>query len=365
MDFLLSKYNQEKRNGKKIISSEYIIRKRGNLLHICLNSPGCRYRKSGSCTMCDYGEGTRLTEKKLEMILPQIREAAEGMTSILIGALGSVLDPEEVSWECLEKICECLNDMKIKTTIFETHYTMINDKICQWLRQHLPEKDIVIEVGLESSDELVQEKCLNKKINLAVLESKIELLHKYGMSITVNVFLGAPFLSVSEQIEDTDKTIQWAVGHSVDSVVLFPANIRRNTLLDVLYKNGKYSRIQHWAVFEVLWRMPWHYLNRIYLAWYGDWIDYGKDGQKDNLPPYCCEICAEKWMGFYRRFLEESDNSARRRLLMIYEQELKTGCVCRSSFEQNLQVSTEKERENRIEEGRKWLASQVNLTTDR
>ena len=144
MDDLLTRYNQEKRNGRKIISSDYIIRKRGSLLHVCLNSPGCRFRKSGSCTMCDYGEGARLTEKKLDMFWPQIEEAAKGMTSILIGSLGSVLDPDEISIECLEKICGFLDRMPIETIIIETHYTMINEEICRWLNLHLPGKDIVI-----------------------------------------------------------------------------------------------------------------------------------------------------------------------------------------------------------------------------
>lgn len=364
MDILLTRYNREKRNGRRSISSDYIIRKRGRLLHVCLNSPGCRFRNSGSCTMCDYGEGNRLTEKKLETFWPKIKEASEGITSILIGSLGSVLDPEEISIECLAKICGFLNEMPIKTVIFETHYTMINEKICRWLKQRLPEKDIVIEVGLESSDSLVQEKCLNKKIDLTVLESKIGLLHQYGMSITANVFLGAPFLSVSDQIADTDKTIQWAIEHGVNSVVLFPANIRANTLLDMLYKNGKYSRIQHWAIFEVLWRIPWHYLNRIYLAWYGDWIDIDDNGDRENLPPFCCDTCADEWMEFYRRFLEEKENSGRRKILTMYGKSLAADCMCRNGFEKSLQSSTVKERERRIEQGRKWLADEFGLVSD-
>ena len=363
MDDLLTRYNQEKRNGRKIISSDYIIRKRGSLLHVCLNSPGCRFRKSGSCTMCDYGEGARLTEKKLDMFWPQIEEAAKGMTSILIGSLGSVLDPDEISIECLEKICGFLDRMPIETIIIETHYTMINEEICRWLNLHLPGKDIVIEVGLESSNPVVQKKCLNKKIDLNILRKKIEILHEYKISVTANVFLGAPFLSVTEQIEDTDKTIQWAIEHGIDSVVLFPANIRTNTLLDLLYKNGHYFRIQHWAIFEILWRIPWHYLNRIYLAWYGDWIDYDESDKIENLPPFCCDICSEKWMEFYGRFLETRDNSARRQTLIDYYSILASDCMCRNEFEKSLRISTEKDRKYNIEQERKWLADELGLAS--
>ncbi len=364
MDFVLSEFNKKKRNNKKIICEDLIIRKREKLLHVCLNSPGCRYRKSGSCTMCDYGQGNLLTEERIRDILPHIKEATEGMQSILIGTLGSVLDSEEISRKCLEIVCDMLNKLSIETIIFETHYTMIDDQICQWLKCHLPQKDIVIEVGLESVDSIIQEKCLNKKIDIEVLKSKIELLHAYGMSITANVFLGAPFLTVGEQIEDTENTIRWAIDNGIDSVVVFPANIRENTLLDVLYKNEKYFPIQHWAIFELLCRIPLNYLNRVYLAWYGDWFEFDEKGERTNLPPYSCDICSNRWMEFYHEFLSETDNAKRRRVLQMYRGKLMDRCGCYGSFEQNLIKSTLEERKNRIDRIRDWIGSQFVYTAE-
>lgn len=364
MDFLLGKYNQNIRNNKKMVSTDYIIRKRGDLLHVCLNSPGCRYRNSGSCTMCDYGQGMRLTEKRMKDILPYIKEAAVGMQSILIGTLGSVFDSAELSLECLEMICNTLNDLPIKTIIFETHYTMINDMICQWLKKRLPQKDIVVEVGLESVDVFVQEKCLNKTINLRELKSKIELLHYYGMSITANAFLGAPFLTVKEQIEDTEKTINWAVDNGVDSIVIFPANIRKNTLLDVLYKNEKYLPIQHWAIFELLCNIPLHYLNRIYLAWYGDWIDFDETGKATNYPPYSCKRCKGKWMEFYHQFLSEPDSLKRKQILKKYCKKLSLDCDCHNEFIESSEEFMEESIERRIDRIKNWIVNQYKDTLE-
>lgn len=359
MDLLLSEYNKNNRNGKRLICTDCIIRKRGDLLHICLNSLGCRFRKSGSCTMCDYGQGNQLTEQKLESVLPEIKEAAVGMKSILIGTLGSVLDSAEISRECLNMICHILNDISINTIIFETHYSFIDDNTCKWLRQHLPEKDIVIEIGIESADEFVQEKCLNKKINMEVLKAKIELLHSYGMSITANTFLGAPFLSVAEQIDDAENTVNWAIDNRIDSVVIFPANIRKHTLLDDLYKNGKYFPVQHWAIFELLSRIPISYLSRIYLAWYGDWIDVDENGERLNLPPYACKICEIQWMDFYHHFLSESDNWKRKQLLGIYEKKMSTNCDCRIQFEKSMKKRSAESREYRVDKVRQWIAKKL------
>lgn len=354
MKELLSKYNQYKRNGKKLITSNDIIRSRGTLLHVCLNSSGCRFRKNGSCTMCDYGEGSKLSEKEMGKVLQHMSKASDGMNSILIGALGSVLDPEEVPLKCLTMICETLNQLPIETIIFETHYTFITNEICQWLFSMLPEKDIVIEVGVESADEFVQKNCLNKEINLYILESKIKLVHNWGMSLTANVFLGAPFLTVSEQIKDTNNTIQWAVNHGVDSIVIFPVNIRKHTMLYDLYIEKKFERLSHWAVFEVLKSIPRWYLNKVYLAWYGDWVDYDeKYNQQDNLPPYGCSICENKWMEFYQMFLMKSDNLERKQLLQQYETILSSKCDCKKIFENNM-IQSKKDGE-KIEKIQNWL----------
>ena len=361
MDLLLGKCIQNTRNNKRIVCSDYILRKRGGLLHVCLNSPGCRYRNSGSCTMCDYGQGIRLSEKKMRNILPAIKEASVGMQSILIGTLGSVFDSKELSLECLAMLCDTLNDLPIKTIIFETHYTMIDDMICQWLKKQLPKKDIVVEVGLESVDVFVQEKCLNKTVDVTALKSKIELLHHYQMSITVNAFLGAPFLSVKEQIVDTLKTVNWAVDNGVDSVVIFPANIRKNTLLDVLYKNGKYSPIQHWAIFELLCNIPVHYLNRIYLAWYGDWIDLDEKGNEMNYPPYFCDKCKSKWMNFYQQFILETNSMQRKNILKKYYRKLSLGCDCRDKYIRSLEETLDENLEGRVNRIRDWILN--NITT--
>lgn len=360
MDYLLTKYNQNRRNGRKIIDSDYIIRKRGNFLHVCLNSPGCRYRNSGSCIMCDYGEGIMLTKEKMENIMPYIEKEAMGMQSILIGTLGSVLDSQEISIECLEEICNSLNRMAVETIIFETHYTTINEEICHWLREKLIGKDIVIEVGLESVDEFVQKKCLNKIVDKRELSSKIRLLHGYAMSITANVFLGAPFLTVKEQIEDTEKTIKWAIDAGIDSVVIFPANIRKNTLLNALYEDNKYLAVQHWAVYNLLQRVPDYYLDRIHLAWYGDWNDLDERGENENIPPHGCQICENEWINFYRDFLLENTSMQRKQIMKKYDKILSEICNCRNCFEESINHKVRNEREVRVEQMLGWLEERYN-----
>lgn len=315
------------KTDRRIIQEDFMIRKRGGLLHVCLNSPGCRFH----CMMCNYGRGYMLTEDKADAVLRKIEEQSQNITSILIGTLGSVLDSAEITRDFLEKLCRGLNRLNIATIVFETHYTTVTRESCRLLQSLLPEKDVVIEIGLESADSEVLEKCLHKQINIKDAEKTIELIHEYGFSVTANVFLGAPFLSPREQVDDSVETVRWAIRHSVDSVVIFPANIRKNTLLESLYKQQRYDRIMHWQVLETLQRIPEDYLNRIYLSWFGDWIDYDPDGTPENIPPYACEACAPIWQEFYCRFLSEPRSDKRKQLLLQFESRA-GDCSCRRQF---------------------------------
>lgn len=358
MNNLLSKSNSRFRNGKKIIIEDCIIRKREKLLHVCLNSPGCRFRKVGSCIMCNYGQGNMISVERMEDVLQRVATEAEGMDTVLIGTLGSVFDSSEVSKNCLEVICNKLNQMSINTVIFETHYMLIDQELCRWLKEKMPDKDIVIELGLESTDDFVQKECLNKKIDLDIFKDKIQLLHKFQVSVTVNVFLGSPFLSVGEQIEDTQKTILWAINNEADSTVIFPANIRKGTLLNYLYQNKRYKRISQWQVLEVLKKVPVYYLNRIFFAWYGDWIDRDAEGEVENLPPYSCKQCHGKWMDFYHEFLTLRSSEERKNLLDKFTKKMDI-CECRRKFE-NLMCSGEiKSREERTAEGHAWIRKHI------
>lgn len=355
MDLLLSNYNKKNRNGKRYIEEDCIIRKREGMLHVCINSIGCMFRQSGSCVMCDYGQGRNVRKDGITKIITLISENIADVDSILVGTLGSILDTREISKESLEMIFAYLNQTDITTVILETHYTTISEKICMWLKEQLPKKDIVIEVGLESVDYYVQDKCLNKIIDLTVLQEKIKLLHDHHMSITANVFLGAPFLNKKAQIEDAKNTVRWAIENNVDSIVIFPANIRKNTLLDLLYTNQLYSRIRQWDVFEVLECVPVEYLNRMYLAWYGDWVEEGRAGTANNLPPYACEICKSKWDDFYHHFLTERGSTARKAILEKYKKILRCECNCYDEFISELYSFTGELREEKTESIRKWL----------
>lgn len=323
---MLTKYNKILRRHEKSVDANVIIRRRKGLLHVCITSEGCRYQKTGSCTMCNYGVSKLLP---LGIICEQIKDAIEKSTdinSILIGTMGSIWDSQEIPEEYILEICNMLSDLPINTIIFETHYLTITNCICDKIRKVLPSKDLVVEFGLESIDSNVQKFCLNKIIDKEVLVNKLKILRRYQFSITANIFLGAPFLTIQERKADALSTIKWCIYNQIDSIVIFPANIRKRTLLQWLYEKELYQRVSHKEIYELLSAIPFRYLNRIYLSWYGDWIDISSEGEVINIIPDVEEIPEYKWDEFYGKFLNAASSYERKEIVQSYS-ELNSGVI--------------------------------------
>lgn len=274
MNKILSDANKKLHKNIKSDNVPFVLRERHSMLHVCIGSSGCNFKKSGCCVMCNYGHSSLICENEVSSLFSIIKQKESDFTSILIGTYGSLFDINEIPPKIFTKILKSLNEIDIKTVIFETHYSTVSNEKLREIRSILSDKEIVIELGLESSNQFVLNESLNKQIDLIEFKRIITTIHKFNnMYVSANVFLGAPFLTPLEQIEDSLQTIIWAVKNGVDNVVVFPANIRKNTLIEYLYRHGRYDELSNWSLFELLLRIPVEYQSKVYLSWFGDWDD--------------------------------------------------------------------------------------------
>lgn len=310
-------------------------------LHVCFASVGCRFREAGYCTVCDYGGSRNITEDEAASGLRQALSAAPStVAEILLGSCGSILDEREMSFHVLHTILNIVHETRIPTVILETHYVTVTDQMLTRISELLPDREVVIELGLESADPQVLDRSLGKYMDLSALSETVQRIRRYGMYPVLNVFLGAPFLEPEEQIQDAQKAAAWAVGHGASRVVLFPANIKPNTLLWELWQEGRYRRISHWMLIELLSRLDDNLLGRVDLSWYGDRQKAGMHTYA--IPPMSCPQCGPELMAFYRQFRRDFDPEHRRTLL---EQLISScSCACREEFLAELRNKT-KERE--------------------
>ncbi len=313
----LIKENKLIRKNRPIIPANvlYSIYENNGVFQICFKSKGCSNYLNGLCIMCDYGVGTNITKEELAKAFDlALSESKEKIRTLLLNSYGSVLDQKEISNECLEVLLNKVAATNIKNIIFETYYTTITREKLELIKNKLPDKNIIFEFGLETANEKIREKCLLKYINNKHFLKTVELVHSYGMEATANIIVGIPFLSSKDQLNDALESIDWCFNNNIDEVNLFPMNIRPYTLLEKLYKEGKYQLISHWLLIEVLANVKTDYLKDIYIAWYGN-RDLNYDGNIHSLFPTSCPLCQDDLANFYKNYLGTSDSNYRKELI--------------------------------------------------
>lgn len=279
--------------------------------------------------MCDYGGGRAITAKEaVSQLKKALKEAAGPVQEILLGTCGSILDEREMIPPVLDAVLETVRSSGVPTVILETHYTTVTPQVLKRLQATLPDQEVVLELGFESSDPWVLEHSLCKYMDLDDLARTISLIQSFGIAAVLNVFLGAPFLTPERQIQDALNSITWAIAHGANRAVIFPANIKPNTLLGQLYQENSYHRISHWMLIELLIRLDDELLGKVELAWYGDRQEAGR--AREAIPPESCPACHRKLMDFYETFIADLAPQRRRKLLT----DLFGGpvCSCRSAF---------------------------------
>lgn len=82
--------------------------------------------------------------------------------------------------------------------------------------------------------------------------------------------------------------------------VLFPINIKENTMLKHWQDIGVYDQISSWEFIELLHKIPEEYLDRFTIAWWGNRENAFTKGIIQY--PTTCEKCRERLMKFYVDF---------------------------------------------------------------
>lgn len=288
---------------------------RDNLLQVIIPSVGCRYRKTGHCIECNYGEGKNIDIAKAKLIGAELSHKLEsGIGQLVFSSYGSMFDDKEVSDNVLVELLKPLNNLSIGQIIIETHCDTVSRHKLDLVQECLPDRKISIEMGLESSNPYVLANYIRKKLDLNKLKSTMNLIKSYNMGVELNVLYGIPFLSNSEKETDLINSIYWAFDNGADEVVIFPMNIKPNTQLMQLYQLGKYNRVTHSEFIRAIIKIPDRYLDKIYISSYGDRQYSGLD--KEWIPPILDILDEDRLIKWYTKFLQ-SDNAVTRRNMLI------------------------------------------------
>ncbi len=233
----------------------------GSALSIVLSTIGCAHARSdeGGCTMCSYLlDGTNRNPTSNEL-LQQFKAALvkiqkkDAPLSIKIYTSGSFLDPDEIPIEARDAILhEIASDIRVREVVLESRPEYVLESVTEHIRDILGDRIVEIGMGLESSSDLIRTICINKNFDLDAFKHAINIAKKSRIGIRAYVLLKPPFLTERDALLDAQRTMSDAIAAGVTTLSFNPVNVQSNTLVEYLWKQGKYRPPWLWSVVEVL-----------------------------------------------------------------------------------------------------------------
>ena len=293
----------------------------GRMLQIWINTPACRFSLKGKCTVCDYWDGVR-SERAVRDACSYIKSFGSRYETLLLNTCGSCLCEDELPFDDLMTVVYAISETSVRHIIFETHLAYATIEKITRIKNVLADREICLEYGQESTSSDVLKYCLNKPSMLLEYDI-VGQLQKMGVRVIANVLLGAPFLSVRQRIEDAVSSIRDLLERGTDEIMLFPVNIKPYTLVQFLYDNKFYKRVNAYEIVKVLSAFNDDELERIGLVWIEPAREKIEAYDCMGLGPSYCEKCGGRLL---ERFLEYRDShTGRERKKIVAKME---GEVC-------------------------------------
>lgn len=263
-------------------------------LTLLLPGKGCAWaQKTGGCTMCGFPQKIRQIGKKFTTNdLIALYKIAELMTMddnpfmLTIYNAGSFLNDDEIPCAAQKEICQRIkNHPTIKKLFIESRAEFVTAEKIQALKKDLGEKKLTVAVGLEAQNDKVRNICIRKGLSRQTYEKAIKIIKQNGAKALTYVFIKPICLNEQEAIEEAVNTAKYAFKMRTDEVAFESAFIQKGTLMEKLYREGKFKPPWLWSIIEVVKRT--NHLGAIHLG-----------GFEDQPPPIAiplnCLQCSEK-----------------------------------------------------------------------
>jgi len=218
-----------------------------DVFSLIFRTRGCHRSYSSGCSMCGYYTDTN-PDIKSEDIKEQLDEALshyDEQKIVKIYTSGSFLDKKEIEDEMAFKILESFDAEKI---VIESRPEFVYRERVTKLSETVD--DLELALGLESANDFVLEKCINKGFAFKDYKKSVEQISDL-VSIRTYLLLKPPFLTEKEAIGDLINSIQ-SISDFTDIISVNPVNVQNGTLLEELWHRGLYSPPWLWSIFEVL-----------------------------------------------------------------------------------------------------------------
>ncbi|HOY67545.1 MAG TPA: hypothetical protein PLP29_11680 [Candidatus Ozemobacteraceae bacterium] len=230
-------------------------------------APGCAYarRPGGGCTNCGFGPMTFEDTPWTPADLMAQAEAVFGIPGVLDGVgevdlynSGSFYADAELPPEVRSHVLGLLGAAGVPRILVESRPEFITPERIAASRALLPKSFLEVGIGLESADEVIRERFINKGFGLPEFERAARVLAEAGAGLLVNVLLkplGAAddAAAVADAVNTGNYIFDLARRLSLSArVALQPVFVAPGTPLEREFLAGRYRPVSLWAVVEAV-----------------------------------------------------------------------------------------------------------------
>ena len=220
---------------------------------IIFRTRGCSWALSSGCTMCGYFNDSlwdEITDEDLLLQFDTVLDSHSGEKFVKIFTSGSFLDDKEVSPNVRNTIFKKLLETADKVSVESRSEYVTKEKLRE-IKKIFGEKTFEVGIGLETANDLIRERCLNKGLTFEDYKIAAENLKKFDFKLKTYVLIKPPFLSEKKSIDDAIETVE-KIKDLTDTISFNPTNVQRNTLVDYLWKRKQYRPSWLFSVVKVL-----------------------------------------------------------------------------------------------------------------
>lgn len=238
-----------------------LLNKIGTSLVVVLATRGCDWALSsgGGCSMCGYVYDAPVTAPDSGSLIKQFDSAYKASASvkapmaIKIFTSGSFFDEKEVPKPAREDILNKIaSDERVEEVIVETRPEYVNYEILSECLSILGEIHFEVAIGLETSNDNIRHCYINKGFQLRDFINAVSTAKKLGVGVKSYILIKPPFLREKEAILDSTLSAIDSFKIGANSISFNPCTVHRGTLVEHLWKLGRYRPPWLWSIIEIL-----------------------------------------------------------------------------------------------------------------
>lgn len=247
------------------IKEDRLLKKKGKEFAIILRTKGCSWALGdfGGCSMCGYIQDSTIDKIDQIHIINQFNYAFQEKTNeitsdeedfiVKIYNSGSFFDDNEISEDVREHIFKKIADFpKIKEVVIESRVDYITNEKLNKMKNILKNKYIEVAIGLETVNDYIRNRYINKGMKYKDFLDAIHLCKKNDVGIRAYLLFKPPFLNEQTAIEDCVNSIQKLAELKINTISINPLNIQKNSLVEYLFYQNRYRPPWFYSLFKCL-----------------------------------------------------------------------------------------------------------------